>query len=155
MKKPSSLQHQYAKQSICYGCGPANQEGLQLESFVDGELIIANFKPQAHHHAFPGVLNGGIIGTLLDCHCNWAACWYLMQAKQLDSPPCTVTSQYSIALKRPTPMDCLLRLEARCQSIHENSAVIHGKLLAHDKVCDECTGTFVMVKPDHPAYHRW
>ena len=27
-----------------------------------------------------------IIGTLLDCHCNWAAAWHLMQALGADTP---------------------------------------------------------------------
>jgi len=28
-------------------------------------------------------------------------------------------------------------------------------LIAHGKVCATCHGTFVAVKPGHPAYHRW
>jgi hypothetical protein len=31
------------------------------------------------YEAFEGVLNGGIIGTLLDCHCNWTAAYHLMK----------------------------------------------------------------------------
>ena len=37
------------------------------------------------------MVNGGIIGTLLDCHGNWAAAIALMDAQGLDEPPCTVT----------------------------------------------------------------
>ena len=39
---------------------------------------MAEWKPETRYEAFPGVLNGGIIGALLDCHCNWTAAWYLM-----------------------------------------------------------------------------
>ena len=155
MQPQDSLQHQFAKHSICYGCGPANDKGLQLKSFVDGDKVIATFQPQSHHQAFPGVLNGGIIGTLLDCHCNWAACWYLMLHQRLDTPPCTVTSEYTIKLKRPTPVDRLLHMKASCQGITDNTATIKGQLIANNKLCDECIGTFVVVKSDHPAYHRW
>ena len=28
------------------------------------------FTPSEEHQAFPGMVNGGIIGTLLDCHGN-------------------------------------------------------------------------------------
>ncbi len=153
MKK--SLQHKYAKQSICYGCGPANAQGLQLESYAEGDRVIAHYRPKPHHHAFPNVLNGGIIGTLLDCHCNWAACWYLMQDQKLDHPPCTVTAEYTIKLLRPTPMNTPLTLEAVCEEINGNAAIISGKLFADEKLCDTCLGKFVAVPSGHPAYHRW
>ena len=76
-----SLQRRFAPKSICFGCGPANDLGLKLESFVEGDELIARWAPKAHHQAFPGVLNGGICGALLDCHSNWAAAYQLMQDK--------------------------------------------------------------------------
>ena len=150
-----SLQQTYASKSICYGCGPANPKGLHINSFVDGDKVIATWQPQEHHHAFPNVLNGGIIGTLLDCHCNWAACWYLMQAQNLSHPPCTVTASYHIQLLRPTPMGIPLQLTAELVSIDDQKATIHGELIANDKVYDTCEGVFVAVTEGHPAFHRW
>lgn len=149
------LQEKYAAKSICYGCGPANAQGLQIQSFVEGDEVIAHFTPKAHHNAFPNVLNGGIIGTLLDCHCNWAACWFLMQNQGLEQPPCTVTADYTIKLKRPTPMNAELTLKARLIKIEGQKAQIEGELIAHDKVCATCLGTFVAVDESHPAFHRW
>ena len=32
-----SVQEQYAKRSICYGCGPSNDKGLQIKSFRSKE----------------------------------------------------------------------------------------------------------------------
>ncbi len=150
-----ALQDQYAAQSICYGCGPANSQGLQIKSFVESDKVIAHFTPAPHHHAFPNILNGGIIGTLLDCHCNWAACWYLMQEQQQQEMPCTVTSEYSIKLLRPTPMGTELTLIASLVGIDKNTAKINGELIANDKVCDTCEGVFVAVKEGHPAFYRW
>ena len=95
-----SLQDQFAPNSICYGCGPDNTQGLQIKSFVNKNSVTAHFTPQAHHHAFPGVLNGGIIASILDCHCNWTACWYLMNHLKLNAPPCTVTTEMKISLKK-------------------------------------------------------
>ena len=150
-----SLQEQFAPKSICYGCGPANEMGLRIKSFVDGDLVVATFEPQAFHHAFPNVLCGGIIGTLLDCHCNWAGSYFLMKAKGLDVPPCTVTAEYTVQLKRPTPMNVPLQLTAKLMEINGNKAVVYGELIANGKVCDTCTGTFVAVAEGHPAFHRW
>ena len=119
-----SLQERYAPNSICFGCGPANLHGLQIKSFVAENKIIAEYTPKPHHHAFPNVLCGGIIGTLLDCHCNWASCYYLMKKYNEQSPPCTVTANYLIDLKRPTPMNQTLSISARLDHIHDNTAHI-------------------------------
>ena len=151
----NSLQEKYASDSICFGCGPANEHGLQIKSYVDGQSVIAQYLPKPYHHAFPGVLNGGIIGTLLDCHCNWASCYYLMKAQNLSEPPCTVTAEYSIKLRRPTPMNKELNLAANLIRIEANKVIIKGELLCDDKVCATCDATFVAVAPDHLAYHRW
>src|SRR5476651_1860115 len=93
------LQERYAPKSICFGCGPANDQGLKIQSFVQGEEIVARWRPQKFHEAFPGVLNGGIIGALLDCHSNWAGSMGLMKTRGVASPPCTVTADYAIVLK--------------------------------------------------------
>src|SRR5262245_60620386 len=108
-----SLQETYAPHNACFGCGPANEKGLRIRSFVEGDEVVARWTPQPHHEAFPGMLNGGIIGSLLDCHSNWTAAHHLMQKQQLASPPCTVTAEYSIKLLRPTPTNGPVVLRAR------------------------------------------
>ena len=83
------------------------------------------FDPGDEHQAFPGMINGGIIGTLLDCHGNWTASMALMDQSGASEPPCTVTASYSIKLRRPTP---------------------HGvKLQVKDEQKEDAKGT---VKPD-------
>lgn len=154
----SSLQDRFAPKGVCYGCGPANPQGLRIQSTEDPQnpgVLLARFKPAAFHHAFPGVLNGGIIGTLLDCHCNWTAAYAIFKATGATEFPCTVTADYSIALKRPTPSDQEVELRAWVVEQKEDRAVIEGTLSANGKVTATCRGTFVAVKPGHPAYHRW
>ena len=150
-----SIQETYAPNSICFGCGPANPKGLHIRSFPDWDSIVAEWQPSREYEAFPGVLNGGIIGTLLDCHCNWAATWHLMKKSGSDKAPCTVTADYAIRLLRPTPTDKPVKLVARTVEATEERAVVEGELIADGKVCATCRGTFVAVKPGHPAYHRW
>lgn len=150
-----SLQETYAPKNECFGCGPLNEKGLRIRSFVRGNEVVAEWKPEKHHEAFTGVLNGGIIGALLDCHSNWAATWALMKQSGVDHAPCTVTADYSIRLLRPTPTDAPVTLIANVVELKEDRAVVEAKLIAHEKVCATCRGTFVAVKPGHPAYHRW
>lgn len=150
-----SIQETYAPNLACFGCGPANPKGLHVRSFPDGDEVVAEWQPSKEYEAFAGMLSGGIIGTLLDCHCNWSAAWHLMQRAGADKPPCTVTAEYSIKLLRPTPSDRPVKLVARVVESTDDRAVVAGELIAHDKVCATCRGTFVAVKPGHPAYHRW
>ena len=150
-----SLQERYAPGNACFGCGPANPRGLHVRSFVDGDEVVAEWVPEPHHEAFPGVLNGGIIGTLLDCHCNWAAAYHLMRRTGQEHPPCTVTADYAITLKRPTPSGAAVRLRARVVESTDVRAVVDGTLEAGGKICASCRGTVVAVTEGHPAYHRW
>ncbi len=155
MSSEESLQQRFAPHNACFGCGPSNPKGLRIESRVQGDDVVADFRPQEHHQAFPGVLNGGIIGALLDCHCNWTAAWALMQQAGTDSPPCTVTADYAIKLKRPTPLNQTLRVKAKPVELKADRAVIEGTLELDGVVYATCRGTFVAVKEGHPAYHRW
>ena len=152
-----SLQETYAPNNTCFGCGPANAKGLRIRSLVapSGDEVIADWTPEPHHEAFPGMLNGGIIGALLDCHCNWTAAYHLMKATSADKPPCTVTADYAITLKRPTPTHGPVHLSAKVVEAQGDRCVVEGTLTAGGKVTATCRGTFVAVKPGHPAYHRW
>jgi acyl-coenzyme A thioesterase PaaI-like protein len=150
-----SLQDRYAPHNACFGCGPANVHGLRLKSFVQGDEVVCSWQPKAMHEAFPGVLNGGIIGTLLDCHLNWTAAWHLMERAKAGSPPCTVTAEYSVKLRRPTPTNEPVMLRARVVESSEDRVKVSGSLEAGGKVCATCEGLFVAVKEGHPAFHRW
>ncbi len=150
-----SLQEKYAPKNSCFGCGPSNPKGLKIRSFPEGDTVVSEWRPEPHHEAFPGMLNGGIIGALLDCHSNWTAAWHLMNQGKLDQPPCTVTAEYAIRLTRPTPTNGLVRLVAKVVSSETDRALISAELIAGGKICATCQGTFVAVKPGHPAYHRW
>jgi len=150
-----SLQDRYAPHNACFGCGPSNASGLRIKSHVDGDRVVADWTPSPHHEAFPGMLNGGIIGALLDCHCNWAAAWHLMEQAGEDGPPCTVTADYHVKLKRPTPSAEPVHLEAWVAESKADRAVIEAELSSGGVVTATCRGLFVAVKEGHPAYHRW
>jgi acyl-coenzyme A thioesterase PaaI-like protein len=150
-----SLQDRYAPRNRCFGCGPANDQGLRIKSRVEGDELVADWRPQSHHNAFDGVLSGGICGTLLDCHSNWAAAYHLMRRRGLEAPPCTVSAEFAVKLRRPTPMDTTLRLRARVVESTDDRAVVEASIEAHGQVTATCRGLFVAVKEGHPAFHRW
>lgn len=150
-----SLQERFAPTNKCFGCGPANGKGLRLRSFEEGDELVCEWTPEPHHEAFPGMLNGGIVGTLLDCHSNWAAAWHLMQKTKAAELPSTVTADFHVVLKAPTPSRGPVRLRAKVVESTDRRAVVEADLSAGGEVTATCRGTFVAVRPGHPAYHRW
>jgi acyl-coenzyme A thioesterase PaaI-like protein len=158
MPDPQAVQVRYAPRSVCFGCGPANPGGLHLRSFESlerpGELV-AEWQATTEQEAFPGVLNGGICGTLLDCHANWAAALHLMRRHGAEQPPATVTAEYEVRLQRPTPTDGPLQLRSWVTFADGERAIAEAEISAGGRVSAQFRGTFVAVREGHPAFHRW
>lgn len=152
-----SLQERYGAHTICFGCGPANPDGLHIRSFPaagGGDEVVAEWQPEPRHQAFPGILNGGIVGTLMDCHSNWTAAYHLMKTRGADKPPTTVTADYHVRMLKPTPTDGPVRLTAWVVEAADDRATVEATLEAGGVVTATCRGTFVAVNPGHPAYDR-
>jgi acyl-coenzyme A thioesterase PaaI-like protein len=149
------LQDRYAPTNRCFGCGPANDKGLRIKSFAQGDEVVADWMPEAHHEAFTGMLNGGIIGALLDCHSNWTAAWHLMNRAGASEPPSTVTAEFHVKMRKPTPSTKPVHLSARVVESSDNRATIEATLSSSGVVTATCRGVFVAVQVGHPAYHRW
>lgn len=150
-----SLQDLYAPHSHCFGCGPANDRGLRLKSYAaDGE-VVCEWTPERHHEAFDGMVSGGIIGALFDCHSNWTAAWHLMRSEGSAELPCTVTADFQVHMVWPTSSRSgPLRLRAWVVESQAGCAVVEASLEAGDRTTAYCRGTFVAVHEGHPAYHR-
>jgi acyl-coenzyme A thioesterase PaaI-like protein len=151
----AALQDRYAPANRCFGCGPANDKGLRIKSVVDGDEVVATWQAEPHHEAWAGMLNGGIIGALLDCHSNWTAAHHLMVARGEDAPPPTVTADFHVKLRRPTPSTTPVTLRARAVETTGDRVVVEATLSSGDVVTATCRGTFVAVQEGHPAFHRW
>ena len=144
-----SLQRRYAPDNRCFGCGPANEHGLRIDSFEEGDAVVARFRPQPYHVAFGNVLNGGICGALLDCNSNWAAAMHLLRRDGGDELPSTVTGDFHVVLKRPTPID---------GDVVVRSHVVESdgpRVVVEATKAGEMPVSFVAVEAGHPAHHRW
>ena len=149
------VQDIYGPNGTCFGCGPKNDKGLQIKSYWDGEDFVMHFNPQTHHAAFPGVVNGGIIGALFDCHMNWLTATKLYELNSDQEFPSTVTSEFAIKLIKPTPLDAELMIKAQILEISGNIVKTKASMYVEGNKVASATGTFVSVKKGHPAYHRW
>jgi uncharacterized protein (TIGR00369 family) len=54
------------EEGFCFGCGHNNPIGLKLKFKRDGDTVRTEFTPERFHQGWPGLLHGGILGTLLD-----------------------------------------------------------------------------------------
>ena len=86
---------------------------------------------------------------------NWTATWHLMRARGADRPPTTVTLEYAVRMRRPTPSDRALTLRARVVEAGDDRATVEGEIASDGVITATGRGTFVAVKPGHPAYDRW
>ncbi len=143
----------------CFGCGPDNPHGLRLESYWAGEgSAVAEFRPQAWHSAAPKhFVNGGIIATLLDCHCicTATAAAYLAHGRAIGAPPLVhyATGSLAVGYVRPTPSSELLRLHARIVTLEPERIALHATLSAAERIC--ATADVVALRvPDSWMHER-
>jgi acyl-coenzyme A thioesterase PaaI-like protein len=103
-----SIQERNFPDLTCFGCGPANAKGLRLRSFPDDGAVVATFSPWPEHDNGLGYLNGGIIGTVLDCH-SFAAVTQEAERRgwhpEVSAVPPYVTAGLDIRFRRPAPLD--------------------------------------------------
>ena len=59
-------------ENVCYGCGH-NDEGLKIKSYWEGEEAVCRWKSEEKYHGWSNLMNGGIMATLIDCHCMGTA----------------------------------------------------------------------------------
>jgi acyl-coenzyme A thioesterase PaaI-like protein len=159
MSDSKSLQERYAPRNICFGCGTANPRGLRIRSFPTSrdpwDEVVMEWQPEPHHEAFDQVLNGGIIGTLMDCHSNWTAIWHLMCRDGLERALPCVTADFHVEMKRPTPSRQPLKVVARAVRSEGRRVEVEARLESGGETTATCLGHFVAVGPEHPAYERW
>ena len=137
---------------------PREREGpAHPELRAEGDVVVADWTPEPHHEAFPGVLNGGIVGALLDCHSNWTAAHAPDGAPAAGQPPCTVTADFAVKLdaarRRANAPVHAARARGRVHGRPRRRRGRRSRPAARSRAT--CRGTFVAVKPGHPAYHRW
>lgn len=125
----------------CFGCGPRNPDGLRIKSYWSGEkMSVARFTPKAYHCAGPThFVNGGILATIIDCHCicTAMAMAYVDAGRAIGTKPDIhyATAKLDVEYRRPTPMDVELTLRARVIGRTDRTYVLSCSLEALGKEC--------------------
>jgi len=122
----------------CFGCGADNPYGLHLKSCMEGDIAVSLFTPEPYHIAFPGIVNGGIIATIIDCHGIWASIGYYIlhyKSEVIDRPNVMyVTRKLTIEYLEPTPMG-ELTLRGWVTKECGRSSTAQVELFSNDQLC--------------------
>lgn len=82
--------------SHCYGCGKDNPIGLRLKISYAGDKSHIEFVVKPEYCGYPGIMHGGVTGTLLD-----EVMFYAVAQTGLE----TVTTSMSIDYRSPALVD--------------------------------------------------
>ena len=132
-----SFQEHYPEHlAHCYGCGRLNEHGLRLATYWEGEGSVTRFTPQPFHCAVAGVVYGGLLASLVDCHSTGtaAAARYRAEGRDMDTLPAFrfVTGSLEVTYLKPTPLGPSIEVHGRVSEIRgrrvrvESNVVVEG-----------------------------
>jgi acyl-coenzyme A thioesterase PaaI-like protein len=162
---------------ICFGCGADNALGLRIKSYwaegvaggEAGEVVregaggkdeagvaLCRFQPEPHHQGWPGLVCGGILATLIDCHCMATAMAHAIrrEGRPLHSEPHYrfATGSLNIRYLKPTPADRMLTARAAVTEVQGKKSTLHCEIWAGEvqTVVAEVVA-FLVYRSDHPS----
>ena len=118
----------------CYGCGRLNGHGHQIKTHWEGDESVTRFRPKPEHTAIPGFVYGGLLASLIDCHCTGtaAAAMYRAEGRPMDSLPAFrfVTGSLQVGYLKPTPLGPELEIRGRVKEIKGRKVVVEATVFA-------------------------
>lgn len=139
---------------MCYGCGSANPDGLQIKSYWSegGQFVVCQFQPQPKHSSgFKNATYGGLIASLIDCHSNWTAMafGYRAEGREPGTQPliASVTGSLNVKYLKPTPMDQPIHLRAWVEGDVGRKTRVLCELGTADQVTALGDSVFVRIDP--------
>jgi acyl-coenzyme A thioesterase PaaI-like protein len=146
----------YMPGDVCFGCGDSNPAGLQIHSFWEEEEGICVWEPDERYQGWSGVTCGGIIATLIDCHCMATAMATAIrnEGRDLGSEPHYrfATGSLNIRYLKPSPIDRPLTLRARVTEIkNDRKYTLACEVFAGGEKTAEATVVgFLVYRSDRP-----
>lgn len=111
----------YMTGNVCFGCGINNPDGLQIKSYWEGDEAVCIWTSETKYHGWEKVMNGGVLATLIDCHCMGTAmaAAYREEGRDLGTDPQYryATAEITVRYLKPTPNDRPVELRARVTKI--------------------------------------
>lgn len=152
-KEKEAFQDLIGPENHCHGCGCANEKGLQIKSYWDGDSdeSVMTYMPQPHQCAgLPQVMHGGVLGSLIDCHGNnlAMALAYHRDGRKVGSHPLIwyVTARLKIDFVGPVFMDKEITVRAKMIKNEGKKSWIECQLFQGENLC--CQSELLQIKID-------
>lgn len=121
-------------ENVCFGCGH-NHEGLQIKSYWEGDVSVCKWESEEKYHGWSKLMNGGIMATLIDCHCMGTAMAdaYKREGRSLNTDPeyRYATGTLTVKYLKPTP-NTVVELRAHIVEVKGRKTVLKCDLLSED-----------------------
>ena len=136
----------------CWGCGALNPGGLQIKSRWEDDELTCRWQPRPEHIGHPGIVYGGLIAAVVDCHAIWAAMAGTCREAGLElsdaSPPpfAFVTGKLGVNYLAPAAIDQPLELRARVVDRAERRVTVACRVLQGERECASAEVVAVRVK---------
>ncbi|MGF1753548.1 PaaI family thioesterase [Vibrio makurazakiensis] len=125
----------------CFGCGKENKDGLQIKSYWLGEeKSECIFMPSPQHCAGPThFLNGGVISTIIDCHCVCTAIakGYQLAEREIGQGDLVwfATGKLDVTFLKPVAINKPVQLVATILEAKASKVVLTCQLFSEGEVC--------------------
>ncbi|UCG28757.1 MAG: PaaI family thioesterase [Bacteroidales bacterium] len=132
----------------CFGCGPNNPIGLQLEFYEDNDHIISFWQPDENLQGYPDVVHGGIQTTLMDELASWTV---FVKGKTAG-----FTTSMEIRLRKPLLVSKgRVKIVAKLKAINRKIAEIETEIYDSDKQL--CSSGLIrcFIYPEDQARERF
>lgn len=132
----------------CFGCGLENEHGIKLSTYLEGDEGVTHLVPPPHLQGWPGILQGGVIATLMDC--TITSLVYATACKEAGltpgdpDTPVYVTVNSNIDYVKPTPVSKPIELRARVSESSARKMIVTCSLFAGRE--ETARGRNVMVR---------
>jgi len=123
----------------CFGCGPLNEDGLQLRFVPTEEGAVAEYTVPPRFQSWAGMAHGGMVSLMLDEAVGWAA-WHAGHPG--------VTGRLQVSFRRPLKLGERVRIVGRVESIRRTLVYVSALVENaenHSRVAD-ATATLMEVK---------
>jgi len=114
--------------NVCFGCGRDNHFGLKISSYWEGEEAVCIWNSEEKYQGWSGIMNGGILATLIDCHTMGTAmaATYKAENRPFGSEPeyRYATGTITVKYLRPTSNTKPVELRAKVESIKGRKVVM-------------------------------
>ncbi len=135
--------------NICFGCGKYNDKGLHIQSYWEGEESVCVWNSAERYQGWVDIMNGGILATLIDCHCMGTAmaAAYREEGRALGSEPYYryATASIKVDYLKPTPNTRPVTLRAQVVEIRGRKVSLTCQAYSDDIITARAEAVAVRV----------